>query len=190
MVDIQQTNIRRAVDLLTPSPPNTYMPRMDERALHFTYPVSPEFLTVNPVLLYTAATSINGTLLQMRDDGTGTLAPAFYGDDIEVATEGRFYQVVAITLAGGTVNPIQCLVGIGMVDPGGTFRNFVIHRADVANPGYHFLSSVYVPPGMVLAVQTTAAGGAGDTLTVHALGLKHVIGTPIQMLPAPVAYGV
>lgn len=182
MIDVQNPDVRGYTDALNPSPPNTNMPRLDERNLVWTYPMSPEWLAPDIFAWRIASTSINGALADVQDDGS---AIALVEDRGAVAVRrGRFYDSITLNLGGtGTVAAIACRVSIRFVDAGGVQRPYIQAQQDVANPGIWCLGSIYVPPAAILQIATLGNGGAGDTVNIAAHGFQQEAGLPVPMIP-------
>lgn len=186
MVNIQQTNIRAGLDVLIPSPPNIELPSLDEKTLHWVYPVSAEFMAQEPVAFRTAATSINAANVVMQDDGGGGSAALIFdvGNPQPVATQGRFYTTVSVILAGAATTPITLQYTIQYIDAAGVAQAYPVIQVSATNPGTQLPHAIYVPPTAVLRVRNATQGGVGDTIQFNMSGFTHPAGTPVSMLPA------
>ena len=178
MIDIQETNIRSGLDILEASPPNTSLPRLDERSMTWVYPTFPQWIDPQPFVWRTAAIDINGAQAAVDDDDTATALVLDRGDQRRIATQGACYYSMQINLGGGTVTPILFQVSMVVVDLTGVKRAIALVFADVANPGKATVGPIYVPPGAVLRVANFDVGGAGDTFNLAAYSLINEIGNP------------
>jgi len=182
MGDVQNTDIRAPLDVLQVGPRVLNLPNIDERTLSWVYPLAGEFLAYRAAAWRTAAVSINGATIDVRDDGSvvGITQDATV---YQVAADGRFYTAIRIAIAGGAVDPMPVVVSQLVIPPGGGVQGYRLSTLSIANPGEACVGPIYVPPGQVLQVQNQANGGAGDTMTVFALGALNARGTPAILTP-------
>tara|TARA_Y100000310_G_C20650172_1_gene798957 strand:- start:336 stop:893 length:558 start_codon:yes stop_codon:yes gene_type:complete len=177
-VDIQNTNIRAPLDVLDPAPPNTNLPRLDERTIVWTLPIRQEFVAQRPKLLSFNGIDLNGATASIGDTDTPTVQAPVAGVDDVTDNMQRIWNVHC-QLANGTVNPIRIQVSMGAP----TIATFPMATASVANPGSVRFGPVYIPNGFGIRVTTLDNGGAGDTLDVDMIGFLAIAGAPLPIFP-------
>lgn len=182
-MNIQQPYIRRLLDLLTPSPLNTNMPTIDEERISWTLSTPPQWVAPRLVAWRSSNISINGTNAQCYDDGSTAGFTYDSGDVRDMSIDGVFYTAVMVTLAGGTVSPIEIEMRVDVRQPAGTYVSYIHQISSIVNPDIGILGPVYIPPRAALNIRNATAGGAGDTMAVRAFGFQHAEGTPPILTP-------
>ena len=184
-VAIQNTDIRATIDQLEPDPPNTNLPSLDERTLVWTLPTDLSFLLIQPLFWRIPTTTINATNLLVQDDGATVALTMDQGEIPNLASNGRYYQNIQVTLAGGVVNPIEVQVSLTVTNAAGAVSGYVQATPLVQNPGRLTIGPFYATPGIGLSVANNTQGGAADTMAVRANGFVHQRGTPVPIIPSP-----
>ena len=188
MANVQQTNVRQYLDVLQLAPPSTVLPNIDEERITFVWPAAPEFLGAEFFAWRVDAADINGNVVTIDDvGGGGNTDPTYDRGQDRGVLYGRYYQSINVTLAGGTVSPIVVALRIRVIGDDGVVRGYEFANESLANPNEVNVGPIWIPPGFgALRITNVAVGGAGDTMTVRAIGQAVPEGMPPAILPGPI----
>ena len=188
MSNVQQTNIRAYTDVLQPAPPSTSLPNIDTDRITWVWPASPEFLGAEWFAWRVDSADINGNVVTIDDvGGAGNTDPTYDRGQDRGVLFGRYYQSINIILSGGTVSPIVIGLRIRVIGADGVVRGYEFANESTVNPNEVNIGPIWVPPGFgAVRITNVAVGGAGDTMSVRAIGQAVPAGMPPAILPGPI----
>jgi hypothetical protein len=180
-VGIQTPDVINTLEQLNLADASLELPAINPADLNAVYPIEAGWVRKGDIAWNTATISLNGLIYTATD-----LVDSIIRYDAEqqgaiLVGRNRFYSYIVLEVDGGTVNPLEFTLKTNI--PG--VLNIVMAQVSIPNPGAVAIGPIFIPAGLVLAINNSVNGGAGDTVNISCLGVQAPPGVPIPLMPPP-----